>query len=44
MRQYNVGAPFERISIVVVSLYPHFDEGNRYLVIAMDYFTKWPEA
>jgi hypothetical protein len=40
MQQYNVGAPFERIAIDVAGS----DQGSRYLLIAMDYFTKWPEV
>jgi hypothetical protein len=44
MHQYNVGAPFERIAIDVTGPFPRSDQGNRYLLIAMDYFTKWPEA
>jgi transposase InsO family protein len=42
--QYNVSAPFERIAIDVAGPFPRSDQGNRYLLIAMDYFTKWPEA
>jgi hypothetical protein len=44
MHQYNVGAPFERISIDVAGPFPQSDHGNRYLLIAMDYFTKWQEV
>jgi transposase InsO family protein len=44
MRQYNIGAPFERIAINVAGPFPRSNQGNRYLLIAMDYFTKWPEA
>jgi transposase InsO family protein len=44
MQQYNVGAPFERIAIDVAGPFPRSDQGNRYLLIAMDYFTKWPEV
>jgi transposase InsO family protein len=44
MQQYNVGAPFERIAIDVAGPFPGSDQGNRYLLIAMDYVTKWPEA
>jgi hypothetical protein len=44
MREYNIGAPFERIAIDVAGPFPRSDQGNRYLLIAMDYFTKWPEA
>jgi hypothetical protein len=39
-----LGAPFERIPIDVAEPFPRSDQGNRYLLIAMDYFTKWPEA
>jgi transposase InsO family protein len=44
MHQYNVGAPFERIAIDVAGPFPRSDQGNRYLLIAMDYFTKWQEV
>jgi transposase InsO family protein len=43
MRQY-VGVPFERIAIDVAGPFPRSDQENGYLLIAMDYFTKWPEA
>jgi hypothetical protein len=44
MHQYNVGAPCERIAIDVAGPFPWSEQGNRYLLIAMDSFTKWPEA
>ncbi|PNF14186.1 hypothetical protein B7P43_G12977 [Cryptotermes secundus] len=44
MHQYNVGAPFQRIAIDIAGPFPRSDQGNRYLLIAMDYFTKWPEV
>jgi hypothetical protein len=44
MHQYNVEAPFERIAIDIAGPFPWSDLGNRYLHIAMDYFTKWSEA
>jgi hypothetical protein len=44
MHLYNVGAPFERIVIDIAGPFPRIDQENRYLLIAMDYFTKWPEA
>jgi hypothetical protein len=44
MHQYNVGAPFERIAIDVAGPIPRSDQENRYFFIAMDYFTKRPEA
>jgi hypothetical protein len=44
MHQYNVGAPFERTAIDVAGPFPRSYQGNHYLLIALDYFTKWPEA
>jgi hypothetical protein len=44
MHQYNVGAPFKRTAIDVAGPFPRSNQGNRYLLIAMDYFTKWTEA
>ena len=37
-------APFYQIGIDIVGPLPVTDKGNRYIVVAMDYFTKWPEA
>jgi hypothetical protein len=44
MHQYNVGAPYERITIRTVGSFSHSNQGNWYLMIVMDCFTKWPEA
>jgi hypothetical protein len=44
MHQYNVRAPFERIAIDVAGPFSQSDQGNRYFLIAVDYFTKWAEA
>jgi hypothetical protein len=44
MHQYNVEALFENIAIEVAGPFPRRDQGNRYPLIALDYFTKWPEA
>ena len=35
---------FERWGIDVVGPLPITERGNRYIVVAMDYFTRWPEA
>src|SRR6266508_5715037 len=37
-------APFQRIGIDIVRLLTITRQGNRYIVTAMDYFTKWPIA
>ncbi|CAG8761445.1 14916_t:CDS:2, partial [Rhizophagus irregularis] len=39
-----VKGPFHRIGIDIKGPLPIASSGNRYLIIAMDYFTKWPEA
>ena len=44
MRQYNVGAPTERIALDILCPLPLSNEGNRYILVVSDYFTKWPEA
>lgn len=40
----TVGAPFERIAIDVLGPLPSSTRGNRYIVVVMDYFSKWPEC
>jgi hypothetical protein len=40
----KVGQPFERIGIDIVGPLPETGNKNKYIVVAMDYFTKWPEA
>ncbi|KAJ8364485.1 hypothetical protein SKAU_G00133160 [Synaphobranchus kaupii] len=44
LQQHLVGAPMERVGVDVLGPFPVTDSGNRYILIAMDYFTKWPEA
>ena len=40
----RVGGPFDKIGIDIKGPLPVTTKGNRYIVVAMDYFTKWPEA
>src|SRR6266545_6458226 len=35
---------FERWGVDIVRSLPIIREGNRYIVVAMDYFSRWPEA
>jgi len=37
-------ASFQRIGIDIVGLLTIMKKGNRYIVTAMNYFTKWPIA
>lgn len=39
-----VGGPFHRIGIDFVGPLPQTVNNNKYLIVATDYFTKWPEA
>src|SRR5215208_3096728 len=44
LRTIKVNQPFEKIGIDIVGPLPKTARKNRYIVIAMDYLTKWPEA
>ena len=38
-----VGGPFHQVGVDILQL-PLTTKGNRYVVVFMDYLTKWPEA
>jgi hypothetical protein len=40
----EVKEPFHMIGIDVIGPLPRTEEGNKYIVVAIDFFTKWPEA
>ncbi|GBO39193.1 hypothetical protein AVEN_80366-1 [Araneus ventricosus] len=44
LQRYNVGTPFERMALDILGPFPVTTKGNRYALVLMDYFTKWPEA
>jgi Integrase zinc binding domain/Integrase core domain len=44
MHGITAEAPFERIGIDFVGPLPETEEGNRYILVMVDYFTKWPEV
>jgi hypothetical protein len=44
LHPYAMGAPMEQIAIDILGPLPRTDSGNRYLLVALDYFTNWPEA
>ena len=39
-----MGAPFERIQVDILGPLPVSFSGNKYLLVVVDCFTKWPEA
>ena len=40
----KVKAPFHRVGIDIKGPLPITTNNNHYIIVAMDYFTKWPEA
>ena len=44
LQLYNVGEPMERVAKDVLGPLPETESGNKYILIAMDYFSKSPEA
>ncbi|XP_058864420.1 uncharacterized protein LOC131706752 [Acipenser ruthenus] len=44
LQQYQVGGPMERVAVDVLGPFPRSERGNRFVLVALDYFTKWPEA
>ncbi|XP_036143377.1 protein NYNRIN-like [Monomorium pharaonis] len=44
MEIYNVGAPFERIQVDILGPLPTSSSENKYLLVVVDCFSKWPEA
>ena len=40
----SVGAPMERVAVDIAGPFPVSAAGNRYIVVLIDYFSKWPEA
>lgn len=44
LQQYNTGAPFERVAMDVAGPFPTSNAGNRYVLVVIDYFSKWPEV
>ena len=44
LQQYVVGEPMERIALDIMGPLPITEEGNRYILVITDYFTKFAEA
>ncbi|XP_058879681.1 uncharacterized protein LOC131737088 [Acipenser ruthenus] len=44
MQQCPVGGPMQRVGVDILGPLPVSDKGNKYVLVAMDYFSKWPEV
>ena len=44
LQLHQVAAPMERVAVDIAGPFPCTPRGNRFICVAMDYFTKWPEA
>lgn len=44
LQQKRVSAPLEKIAIDIVGPCPKTNDGNEYMIVISDYFTKWVEA
>jgi len=44
LQQYRVGAPLERVAIDVLGPLPRTEDGNEYILVVGDYWTKWMET
>ncbi|GES83881.1 KRAB-A domain-containing protein [Rhizophagus clarus] len=40
----KIGQPFDRVGMDIVGPLPQTKDGNKYIVVATEYLTKWPEA
>ena len=44
MRRYDVGLPVEEIAIDLMGHFPESEDGNKYVLVVVDSFSKWMEA
>ncbi len=44
LQQYRVGAPMERIAVDILGPLPETDQGNIYIMVLGDYWTRWMEC
>ena len=40
----SISVSWERVRIDFIGPLPETEQGNRYIIMAIDYFTRWPEA
>lgn len=44
LQKYVVGAPLERVAIDIMRPLPKCNNGNLYILVMGDYFTKWVDG
>ena len=42
MQQYNIGSPLEIIAVDIADPFPVTEDGDKYIMVVSDYFSKWP--
>ena len=44
LQQCHAGSPMERVHIDILGPFPESEQGNKYVLVVVDQFTKWVEA
>jgi len=44
MRRYDVGLPMEEVALDLMGPFPESEDGNKYVLVVVDSFSKWLEA
>lgn len=44
MQKYQVGMPLEHVAMDIAEPFSETHQGNKFILVVSDYFTKWTEA
>ena len=44
LQSTKIGCPLQLVSVAIVGPLPESDNGNAYILVVVDYFTRWMEA